>query len=196
MNWLVLFFEFATTGLFAIGGGLATVPFVMEIGRNFSAWFTERMVPDMLAVAQILPGAIGVNLAAYSGLKAGASFAAGSVGASIGGALLAAVALITPCVIIIEIISRVLQSFKNSPWVKAVFRTLRPAACGILLAAAWGVWKMSMWGGVQAGTPWYSIFNWKEVVLFAVLVFGVLKFKLHPAVYIAIGAVAGIVFGL
>jgi chromate transporter len=185
MSYLALFFEFLKTGLFAVGGGLATVPFVMQMARNFPWWFAESAVPDMLAVAQLLPGAIGVNLAAYSGLTAAGSWLPGTGGA-IAGAFSAAFGLIIPSIIVITLVSKFLAAFKENPYVQAVFRTLRPCALGLLAAAGFGVWRLALWNSAAAHI------NWLEVALFAAFAFAVLKFKKHPALYIGCGAIPSI----
>jgi chromate transporter len=191
MNYLVLAFEFAKTGLFAIGGGLATVPFVMKMGQDFPEWFSPADVPNMLAVAQVLPGAVGVNLAANAGLTA----ARLTIPMDILGAWTAAIALIVPSIIVITIVSRMFEAFKQNLYVQAVFRTLRPTALGLLAAAGWGVLQLSLFAASD-GAPWWTGIQLANCVIFAVLALGVFKLKLHPAAYIAAGAVIGIALGL
>ncbi len=110
MIFLQLFWEFFKTGLFSIGGGLATLPFLKAISLKYP-WFTPNDLLDMIAVSESTPGPIGVTTATYAGFRA----------AGIPGAITATVSLILPSVIIIILVSRVLNKFRNSPLVKNAF---------------------------------------------------------------------------
>ncbi len=69
MSWkllLTLFFEFFKTGLFAVGGGLATIPFLQEMMNKYH-WFSTSDLMNMIAVSESTPGPIGVNMATYVG---------------------------------------------------------------------------------------------------------------------------------
>ena len=119
MLYLHLFWEFFKTGLFAVGGGLATLPFLQNMSDR-TGWFTHAQLADMLAVSESTPGPIGVNMATYVGFSTG----------GVGGALIATLGLITPSVIVILIVAAFLKAFRDSKWVSAAFYALRPAfAC-------------------------------------------------------------------
>ena len=131
MKLILLFANFFKIGLFSVGGGYAILPFLFEIadissGINASGWLTREMIGNMLAVAQSLPGAIGANVSAYTGLHY----------AGVPGAYTAAFALAAPSIIIIMIVARTLRAFKENTAVKSLFSGLRPAAAGLLSAAA------------------------------------------------------------
>jgi chromate transporter len=183
MNLLLFFVIFVQIGLFAVGGGLATLPFLFYLADK-SEWLTREMVGDMLAVAQSLPGAIGVNTAAYTGFRY----------MGIPGALCAILGLISPSVIIIIIVARILTAFRENAMVKAVFSGLRPAAAGLLAAAGFGAIKLSLYQASAA--HWYELFRWRECILFVVLFLAVYKFKKNPVIYIAAAGIAGAVLGL
>jgi chromate transporter len=182
MTYLILFAEFFKIGLFAIGGGLATLPFLYKLAGVYS-WLKAEMIPDMLAVAQSSPGAIGVNLAIYTGFRC----------AGIPGGIIAALGLITPSVIIIIIVARMLRAFKTSRVVQSVFSGLRPAAAGLLAAAGFSAITLSLYN--PAAARWYQQLRWREALLFAVLFLLIRRLKIHPVVYIAAAGVAGIVLG-
>ena len=188
MKLLYLFVTFFKTGLFSVGGGLATLPFLFEIADNAKAggspWLTRGMIGDMLAVAQSFPGAIGANLSAYTGLRY----------AGIPGGYVAAISLTLPSIIIIIIVARALQAFKESAVVKSVFSGFRPAAAGLLSAAGFGAIALSLWNA--AAPVWYERLRWKETLIFALLFFLVYKFRKHPIVYIATAGVIGVVLKL
>ncbi|MCL2833994.1 MAG: chromate transporter [Treponema sp.] len=183
MNFLYLFTNFFRIGLFAIGGGLATVPFLFEIADS-SDWLTREAIANMLAVAQSLPGAIGVNLAAYVGF----------IHSGPAGGFAAALGLVAPSIIIIIIIARILDRFKESKIIKSLFTAFRPAAAGLLSAAGFSAIMLSIWNA--AAPVWYEFLRWKELILMGVLFFLIYKFKKHPLLYIAGAGVIGIILGL
>ena len=122
--YLRLFVEFFKTGLFAVGGGMATLPFLQEIGES-TGWFTYGDLMNMLAVSESTPGPIGINMATYVGYTVG----------GVPGALVATLGEVTPCVIIILLVATVLQSFRSNPYVERAFYGLRPASTGLIAAA-------------------------------------------------------------
>ena len=65
-----LFFEFFKTGLFSIGGGLATIPFLQAMGET-TGWFSAADLANMIAISESTPGAMGVNMATYVGFHIG-----------------------------------------------------------------------------------------------------------------------------
>ena len=85
MIYLSLFFEFFKIGLFAIGGGLATLPFLLNLSEK-TGWFTEQQLVQMIAVSESTPGPVGVNMATFVGVQSAGVF----------GGLIATVALVLP----------------------------------------------------------------------------------------------------
>lgn len=196
MVFLLLFYEFFKTGMFAIGGGLATLPFLYEIADKYT-WFDEGMLSDMIAISESTPGPIGVNMATYAGFNAGA--VVGGIPGGILGALVATVGLITPSIIVILIVAQFLKRFKESKLVQDVFYTLRPAVTGLIACACVTTMSGSLffpnhWAYVKGLTDIPSLISFPAVLLFAVLLAGILKLKkLHPVVFIAVAAVVGVV---
>ncbi|GHV85866.1 chromate transporter [Spirochaetia bacterium] len=183
MKLLLLYAEFFKIGVFSIGGGLATLPFLYNLAARYG-WIRAEQIGNFLAIAQSAPGAIGVNMAAQTGYAA----------AGFPGLVLAPLGLISPAIIVILLVSRILTAVKESTVVKAVFGGLRPAAAGLITAAGFGVIALSLYSG-SAGR-WYEDIRWKELVLFAVLFLLIWKFKKHPILYIAAAGTAGIFLGL
>ena len=186
---LTLFFEFFKTGLFAVGGGMATLPFLYDISAR-TGWYTTEMLADMIAVSESTPGPIGVNMATYVGY----------VTAGIPGAIIATLGLITPSVIVILLIARALKAFRENPYVEAAFYGLRPCSVGLIAAAGLLVVKLALFNPAlyaESGKL-LDLFNWKAILLAAVLLVCtryVKKLKgLHPIVFILASAVVGIVF--
>lgn len=189
MTFLYLFIEFFKAGLFAIGGGLATIPFLQDIANRYP-WFTTEQLTDMIAISESTPGPIGVNMATYAGYQAG--FAEGGVFMGILGGIVATLSLVLPSIIVILIIAGFLQKFKDNKIVKNTFYSLRPAVIGMLVVTLLGVALPIFFN--FAGQTLLQIVNIKAIILFALILFGVLKFKKHPILYIGIGALAGIIF--
>lgn len=128
-----LFWQFFKTGLFAVGGGLATLPFLQEMSR-LTHWFTTTDIADMVAVSESTPGPLGVNMATYVGFKT-AGFAGGAI---------ATLGLIAPSIIIILIIARMLRRFQSSAIVSQIFSGLRPASAALIMAAGLSVAQIAL----------------------------------------------------
>ena len=133
MIFLQLFYEFFKTGLFAVGGGLATLPFLNDICQKYD-WFTEQMLADMIAISESTPGPIGINMATYAGYQA----------AGLLGSIVATCSLVAPSIIVIVLIARFLSKFNEHPLVKSAFSGLRPAVTGLIAAAAVSVMKLAL----------------------------------------------------
>lgn len=187
--YLRLFWEFFKTGLFAVGGGMATLPFMYDISDK-TGWLTHSMLADMVAVSESTPGPIGVNMATYVGFVTG----------GIPGAVVATVGLVTPSVILILLIARVLKAFRENQYVDAGFYGLRPCSVGLIAAAGVLVIKLALFNTeLYASTgALLDLFNFKALILAAVLLAAtrcIKKLKgLHPIVFILASAVIGIVF--
>ncbi|MDR2921731.1 MAG: chromate transporter [Treponema sp.] len=195
MEFLLLYIEFFKIGVFAVGGGLATLPFLFLMANDRFAfirrtgWLNTEQVGNFLAVAQCSPGAVGVNVAAQTGFQYG----------GIPGGIAAALGLISPAIIIISAIAGVLQSIKQNKAAVAVFSGLRPAAAGLLTAAGLGVWRLALYNNAYAaaaaGRAWHEIIRWREGLVCLAIFLLIVKFKGHPVVYIALGAIAWIALG-
>ncbi len=189
MLYLCLFWEFFKTGLFAVGGGMATLPFLYSMSDT-TGWFTHAQLADMIAVSESTPGPIGVNMATYVGFST----------AGVPGAVVATLGLITPSIIIILIIARVLAAFRQNKYVDAAFYGLRPCSVGLIAAAGLLVVKITLFDFdlYQQTGVLMNVFNWKAIILAAVLIVLTryvkpLK-KLHPVFFILGSAAVGALF--
>lgn len=186
MIYLELFWEFFKTGLFSIGGGLATIPFLYDIGKRYD-WLDTSIIPDMIAISESTPGPIGINMATYTGYMA----------AKIPGAIIASLAIILPSVIIVLIISRLLATFSQDKRVLNAMYGLRPASLGLITAAAYAVLNVSVItydAFVETGNI-LDIIYIKALILFVCLLVVRIFFKrIHPIVFIVFAGVVGIIF--
>lgn len=178
MIYLRLFYEFAKTGLFAVGGGMATIPFLYAISEK-TGWFTAADIGNMIAISESTPGAMGVNMSTYVGFSV----------KGVLGAVIATLGLVLPSIIVILIISRMLEKFKDSKLVQKIFYGLRPASTGLIIAAGVGV-------AAETFTDSSTMVCVERGILAVALYFAIRKWKKHPVVYIAAAAVAGIIFQL
>ena len=185
MILLRLYWEYFKTGLFAVGGGLATIPFLRDMGAR-TGWFTDETLTTMIAVSESTPGPIGVNMATYVGYEI----------AGISGVLAAALGLITPCFLVILIVCGFLQKFRQSTAVNAIFSGLRPASTALIAVSGLNVALSVL---VRVGGFFEHTFSihWPSVIV-AVIIFLCMQQKklknLHPVAYIAAAAAAGIFF--
>ncbi len=198
MLYLRLFYEFFKTGLFAVGGGMATIPFLYNMA-DATGWFTRNDVANMIAVGESTPGPIGVNMATYVGYVTGGNI--GGLPFAILGAVVATVGLVTPSIIVILIIASFLKSFRENRLVENAFYGLRPASTGLIAAAGISVVMANLFylENLELGSG-LSLFNWKGWLLAVVLWVLTNKVKqtkgLHPILFILASAVVGIVWGM
>ena len=183
MTFLLLFAEFFKTGLFAIGGGLVTVPYLFEMANKYT-WFTPQQLTDMIAISESTPGPIGVNMATYAGFNAG----------GILGSIIATLGLILPSIIIILIVAKILEKFRENKFVNYAFYGIRPAVTGMILSAWFGLFKMCLVNDAYTGIM--DFFLLKELVIFVCFVILNFKSKINPVFYIIIGAIVGIILKL
>lgn len=185
MTLIKLMYEFIKTGLFSVGGGLATLPFLYAMSDK-TGWFTHADIANMIAVAESTPGPIGINMSTFAGFK---TF-------GVLGGVLASFALGLPSVIIILIIAKFLNKFKENPLVEQTFYGLRPASMAMITAAGLNVAKVALinLNAFNASNNILDLFMFKALILAVIIFIAARKFKLNPVLLIAISAVVGVVF--
>lgn len=182
--FLDLFIEFFQIGLFAVGGGPATIPFLMDI-PNRHDWYEVSDVANMLAVSESTPGPIGINMATYAGYNA----------AGFLGGIVATLSLVLPSLITIILIAKILDKFSKNMYVKSSFSMIRPAVTGLIATAVYGIFRTALFTDADGNFRF-------PVILFIVCLgfFGLMSIKklkkVHPFFWILAGAVMGIVFKL
>ncbi len=193
ISLLLLSWEFFKTGLFAVGGGLATLPFLYDMSAK-TGWFSLEDISNMVAISESTPGPLGINMATYVGYS---SF-------SLPGALIAPLSLVIPSIVIIVIVAGILEKFKESKLVKDIFSGLRPASTAMIAAAGLSVAKIALLhlencSGISALSDLslasiLDVLNIKAIILAIVVYVAIKKFNRHPIFYIMLSAVIGIVF--
>ena len=189
MIYIQLFIEFFLTGLFAVGGGMATIPFLEDISTR-TGWFTHAQLADMVAVSESTPGPIGVNMATYVGYLT----------AGIPGSIIATLGLVLPSFIIILIVAAFLKAFRKSKYVERIFYGIRPASTALIAAAGVSVLMLCIVdvSAFKLSGKIFDLVDPKAIILFAFIwVFTNLvkkTKKFHPLVFIAFSAVVGLLF--
>lgn len=180
---LILFFEFFKIGLFAIGGGPATIPFLMDLAKN-RPWFNMEELTNMIAISESTPGPVGLNMATYAGYSTVGLF----------GGVISTLGLVIPSIIVIIIIAKFMDGFSENRYVKAAFSGIRPVVVSLIAAAELNLFKVSLFKLSDNGTTSPLIVP----IILAIIIFTLLRFKkfnkLHPALWFLFGAVAGLIF--
>ncbi len=185
MILIKLFFEFFKIGLFSIGGGLATLPFLQKLAEN-NEWLTTSELVNMIAISESTPGAIGINTATFVGYEA----------AGVWGGIITTLGIITPSIIIIVIIAHYFKKFNEKPVVKGAFLGIRPAVTGLIGSVGFSVLSLSVinFYKYNLSKKLIDLINIKELLLFSLIMFLLLRYKKHPITYLALAAFVGIIF--
>lgn len=173
--YLKLYYEFFKIGLFTVGGGLATIPFLSNLGEHTN-WFTQKDLINMIAISQSTPGGMGINMATYTGYLTG----------GIGGGVIATLGLVSPSIIVILLISSILKKFKENIFVNSAFYGLRAASTGLIIAATFGIFKVTFFH--------MKGFNIKALLLGGFFLLLLKKVKIHPIALIFVSGIAGVLF--
>lgn len=184
MIYLILFLEFFKVGLFALGGGLAALPFLQDLIVKYG-WMTASELLNMIAISESTPGAIGINTATFIGFNT----------AGIMGGITATVGLAAPSLIIVTIIAHYFQKFNQHPLVKSAFSGIRPAVAGLIASAAF---ELAQGGLFRTDNLHFnnlaSFFDYKSLLLLLIILVAIRRSKKHPIFYIAAAALVGIIF--
>ncbi len=185
MIWFHMFIEFFKAGLFAVGGGLATLPFLYDISER-TGWFSAEDIANMIAISESTPGPLGVNMATYAGFQT----------LGIPGGIFTTLSLTAPALIVITAVYYMLQRFRESETVQRIFYGLRPASTALIAAAGLGVAKVALLDLplFQETGELLSLIRLPSLLLAVVIYIGLVKFRRHPVLYIAVSAAAGIIF--
>lgn len=186
MIYLQLIYEFFIIGLFSFGGGLATIPYLKDLAER-TGWYEASFITDMIAISESTPGPIGINMATYVGNEVAGLF----------GGIIATIAEIVPSIIIVALVFRFMTSFKSNPNFKYIFYGVRPAVTGLL--AVVGIELLSVAVVSAELIPIQGLvesINILKAIIFAAILFSIIKFDKHPVLYIFLSGFIGIVLKL
>jgi len=177
MNTLILYWhlfkEFFQIGLFSFGGGYATLPFLYDLTRRYD-WYSPAELSQMVAVASITPGPVGINVATYAGMKAQGLISA----------FIATSSEILPSLFIVILVSKLLTKFSDNFYVQSALYALKPTSCALLSVVALQLFKSDLL--VPSQTQLIGI------LLFVPLLIISLVQKRDPLWFIAVSSIAGI----
>ena len=177
---LDLFFSFFKIGIFSFGGGYAMISLLQETAVS-KAWLTVSEFTDIVAISQITPGPIAVNMATFVGFRQ----------AGILGSAIATIAVSLPSLIIVIVVLHFLKKFNSSKLIQNIFYGLRPAVCGLILAAVLQIAEMEF---IMEDSNRLDI-NITALGISAIVLVVLIKFKVSPVLIILLSAVVGIFLG-
>lgn len=188
-----LFYEFFKTGLFAVGGGLATIPFLYDMINKFN-WFSKEVLGDMIAISESTPGPIGVNMATYSGYHVFSQ--QNGIFLGVFGGIFTTLGLVLPSFIVILFVSKIYEKFKKNSLVQMGFYGIRPIVVGMIGATALDMFLSGVVKNLDviSFSNLISNINFGALALFVLLVILTNKYKKHPIFYIIIAGIAGAIF--
>lgn len=174
MTLILLFYEFLKIGLFAVGGGYATIPFLFHLTEIYP-WFSQSELTNMIAISNITPGPIGINMATYTGYTT----------AGILGSIISTFGIIIGPFILTILTIYFIKKFREASFIKALFEGLRPVACALLTFVMFQLIQQNIFN---------NNFNFKAFILTIILFILYPFIKSKPSLIILIGAVLGIIF--
>ena len=184
MIYLRLFYEFAKVGLFTIGGGMVTIPFLQDMSAR-TGWFTLTELTNFISISESTPGALAVNLATYTGYTT-----AGTLGG-----IVSTLGLIFPALFLTTLVGIFLEKFRNNRTVDRAFYGLRPCVLALILYSFSTIARNTFIRGAVTLQPFSLDLDIKAVMIFlAVLIVTNIKQmqKLHPVFFLFASGIAGI----
>ena len=193
MAFLELFLTFFMIGAVTVGGGYAMLPLMQEqVALRWGDVIPQETITNFIAVSESTPGPFAVNMATYVGSEVGGQF--GSAWYSLLGSACATMGVVLPSFIIILIVAKFYEKYRNSSIVKGIMTGLKPAVVGLIagaiLSVASGVFFPAGVSLAPLQTPAFYI----SAGIFVVMLVLALK-KVHPILLILMSAAAGIVVG-
>lgn len=185
MIYFLLFYEFFKVGLFSVGGGYATLPFLYHIADVYG-WYSTKELVDMLAVSSITPGPVGINVATFAGFKT----------AGLLGSLVATTSVVLPSLLIVILVYKLLNKFRENFFVQAILYSIKPAGCALLAAVGVRLFKEYILRDISVFSLHNikSFIDFKALLLLLLLLALSLKVKKNPLLYLGIAAICGILF--
>lgn len=178
--YFLLFYEFSKIGVFAVGGGYATIPFLFFLQEKYN-WFSVHELTNMIAISNITPGPVGINMATYTGFKV----------AGLTGSIISTSSIVLLPFLITILITKLFTKFQNNKTVNNIFIGLRPAACALLASIAISL----LFNDLNiTRTDLLTKIDYHQLILFLVLLLTLFFFKKNPLITIILGGIGGIIF--
>lgn len=179
MIFIQLFLTFFLIGMFTIGGGYAMLSLIQNEVVTVHGWISDTTFTDIVAISQMTPGPIGINSATYVGYEV-LSNSGASEAISVLGSFTATFAVVLPSFLIVLMLAKVYEKWKEHYLFKGIMSALKPATLGLIGTAA-----------LTLATP-ENFIDWKSFLI-CILAFIALYFKkVGPFSIIGIGAIVGL----
>lgn len=182
MILLQLFWSFFQIGLFSIGGGYAAMPLIEEQAVDMHGWLTMEQFADLMTIAEMTPGPIAVNSATFVGTQI----------AGLAGAIIATLGCVTPSCIIVLTLSYLYYRFHGLTVVQGILKSLRPAVVAMIASAGLSLFFMALYGQKHLPADFFNI-DYIAVLIFAVALFVLRKFKPSPILVMLVSGACGLV---
>ncbi len=184
MIYLKVFAMFAKIGLFSFGGGLAMLPLIFQEVAS-KGMMTAAQFSDLVAISQVTPGPVAVNAATFVGFHAG----------GIGGAAMATLGVTLPSFVIILLVARFLDKYRENRIIQGIFTGIRPVTIGLIAAAVIFLSEAVLVKGPLISKAWLEngldYLNLIPIGLFIITIILAGKFKLKPIWLMIIMGVSG-----
>ena len=189
MIFLQLFLVFSKIGIVGFGGGYAMLSLIQDDVVNKHGWLSSAEFTDIVAVSQMTPGPLGINMATYVGYTSVVN-AGYSTGLAMLGSLLATLSILWLPFILMIVVSRFLLKHKESPIIKSIFAGLRPTIVGLVAAAA-----LVLMNAENFGAPREALVQFvASVALFALAFVASYRFRANPLLLLALAGGFGMIF--
>lgn len=181
MIYIELFLSFLQIGLFSIGGGYAALPLIEDSIVSEHTWITTTQFADILTISQMTPGPIAINAATFVGIEV----------AGLLGAVVAVLGFVVPSMVIVLLLVLLYYKFRSLEVVDGVFKTLQPAVVALIISAGISIIITAFYGSGGFITDIRAI-DFIAVIIFALCLVVLRKFKISPVMVMLFSAVAGL----
>ena len=169
--YITLFTTFVKIGLFSFGGGYAMIPLIQQEVVDKNAWISLEQFTDIIAISQITPGPIAINVATFIGY---------TTTGNILGATLATLGVVLPSLIIMIVLVKFLSKTQDNIYVIRAFKGLRLIVIGLILGAAFSLMKPEI------------LIDYKSYILLVVAMVALIKYKIGPISIVITSFILGI----
>jgi len=183
MIYLELLFNFLKIGAFTFGGGYAMLPLIQEQVRAHG-WLTDEELINFIAVSESTPGPFAINISTYVGMETGGLF----------GAFCATLGVVLPSFVIILLVARCFERFRESGVIKGCMAGLKPAVIGLIAAAVVSTGKTVLFPNGMTVSSFFTSSFIIPALIFAGMLILALK-KVHPIILILLSGLIGIIAG-
>ena len=164
---LELFLSFLQVGLFSVGGGYVAIPLIQQQVVTNHGWISMSIFNDLVTIAEMTPGPIGINAATFVGVRV----------AGFPGAIVASLGFILPSLVIVSLLCWLYYHYQKVEMMQSILGGLRPAVVALIASAALGIAMQAIFGSVRL---LLSQIDWLALVLMIAAFVALRVLKWHP----------------